>query len=63
MTLNDYKKGIEKLIKKGHGDKIVIFACDEEGNSYSDVDFMPTTVDTDGLMYDGEAKGQAVCIN
>ena len=65
MTLKDYAKHIRRLIKEGHGSKIVISARDDEGNGYSDVYYAPGVISTEsiGSVYRGEAKGDVVCVN
>jgi len=42
MTLDDYKKHIDRLVKEGHGDKNVIYSCDDEGNSFHPVFYTPS---------------------
>ena len=65
MTLTEYKRYIDKLVKEGHGNKEVIFCMDEEGNSYDDVPFAPSILDIKDIrsIYVGKAKGEVICIN
>lgn len=67
MTLKDYAKMINDLVKAGHGDKIVIAAADDEGNSYSDVTYTPSLLNVDEIkdVYNGEGRNKksVMCIN
>lgn len=63
MTLNEHKKHIDELIKKGHGDRTVVTSSDDEGNSYSDVFYAPSILNVKDLEYNGDAKGKVVCLN
>lgn len=63
MTLTEYKTYIDALVKAGHGKKIVITSCDDEGNSYDDVKFAPSVIDVRKIEYSGLAKDKAVCLN
>lgn len=59
MTLLEYKKQIDKLVKQGHGNKTVIYAVDEEGNEYKAVYNSPCILPYDDICdiaYDVEAK-------
>jgi len=68
MTLNQYKKLIDEMVKRGHGSKGVVFASDAEGNSYSDIIFSPTILTILKIeevldVYSGETKSDLICIN
>jgi hypothetical protein len=58
MTLKDYAKVIQKMVKDGHGDRIVIYAKDEEGNGYEEVYFHPSL----GFYY-SEGRGWGNFVN
>jgi hypothetical protein len=64
MTLDDFKKFIDELVTKGHGKKTVVFASDEEGNSYSDVFYAPSVVNVKDIanVYNGKGKGKVVAV-
>ena len=65
MTLKDYAKHINQLIELGHGDKIVISARDDEGNSFEDVHYAPEVMSIENInsVYHGEGIGDVVCVN
>ena len=63
MKLKHYKKLIDKLVENGLGDLPVIYAVDEEGNHYGDVEIAPGIVDLGELEYYGMERGEAICIN
>jgi hypothetical protein len=64
MKLNEYKQAIDKLVRQGHGDKEVVFAVDDEGNCFADVNFSPSIVNAKDLSeYMGQAKGKVILIN
>lgn len=44
MTLKEYRKFINQLIKDGHGDKEVYYASDDEGNSFQPITYPPSVI-------------------
>jgi hypothetical protein len=64
MKLKKYKALIDKLVEEGHGERVVIFATDEEGNRYEDVFYGPTVINAKNIeTYQGKGKGKVICIN
>jgi hypothetical protein len=60
MTLKEYAKQINALVKEGHGAKVVYYAVDEEGNGFKPVVYAPTAMaDPDS----NEPDLKVVCIN
>ena len=63
MKLKEYAALIQELAKK-HPNAKVISASDDEGNSFSEVQFNPTPgTFNDGEFDDEGKKVNAVCIN
>jgi hypothetical protein len=68
MKLREYKKIIDDLYKRGHGEKIVIRCIqeddDEDNLKYRDVYTRPEVVTKEslGLNYEGRAENEAVLI-
>ena len=64
MTLNTYIKKLQ-AIAKDYPNAKVIFAADEEGNSFYPIHFPPSTGNFDGRDFDAseEAVVNAVCVN
>jgi len=64
MTLNEFKGFIDKLVEDGHGEKIVVYSCDDEGNRYDDVLYSPAVVKVAELCYyRGKGKDKVICID
>ena len=67
MTLREYAKRVNELVKAGLGDAIVISSSDDEGNSYGDVFYPPGEVDFEdfgsGYMGEIDKSKRYVCIN
>jgi hypothetical protein len=69
MTLNEYIVHLKAIAKKGHGDKEVVYAADDEGNNFQKIFYAPTAgIFTDrgghGEFVDQDGKtANAVCIN
>jgi hypothetical protein len=70
MTLNEYIVHLKALADKGFGDKEVVYAADEEGNSFAKVFYGPSlgVFNDNGYGhgdFDGESEEaiNAVCIN
>ena len=67
MTLKHYKKLIDNLVKRGHGDLQVVYSCDDEGNQYNSVVFAPAIQNTADLnlggRFDPVNPPKVVCIN
>ena len=67
MTLKHYKKLIDNLVKRGHGDLQVVYSCDDEGNRYSYVLYAPDVQNAADLELGGRMDPanppKVVCIN
>lgn len=50
MTLKEFQRMINKLVKEGHGNKEVFYSSDEEGNSFESVCFAPSVQKVDGVV-------------
>ena len=44
MTLTEYYVHVRNLIDKGHGDKLIVYSSDDEGNTYRDVQYPPMPI-------------------
>jgi hypothetical protein len=56
MTLNQYKKAIDKLVKDGHGGKDVFYAIDDEGNDFRPVSYSPSVDDGIAMTNNNKAR-------
>ena len=64
MTLKEYSRHISRLIKEGHGSKVVVSSSDDEGNSFSDVHYTPSLISVKGnSVYRGKETGDVICVN
>lgn len=65
MTLKEYRKFINELIKDGHGDKEVYYACDDEGNSFQPLTYKPSIIKASLIDDMGRelSEREVVCIN
>jgi len=71
MTLKEYIKHLNNIIKENPqaGDFLVIYACDDEGNSFHKTNFPPAIMavkDTEtlyDLQLDRSAEPNVICIN
>jgi hypothetical protein len=64
MTLKEFKKHIDRLVKNGHGNLTVVAASDEEGNSYDDIYLTPSVMKVDDMdCYGGKGKDTVICVN
>jgi len=67
LTLSDYAAYINKLVADGHGDKTVVYACDEEGNQYYNSFYAPSMIKVEDIrdvyIPTGKDVAEVVCIN
>ena len=64
MTLNELKGFIDILVEKGHGSKVVVYSCDDEGNGYCDIHYHPGILKLSDMDdYRGIGKNKVICIN
>lgn len=66
MNLYEYKKVIDNLVKAGYGDATVIYASDDEGNSFHPLSQNPGVIKKKDFESDFQGTiqpGEYVCIN
>lgn len=71
MTLKEYIEHLKKVIEENPqaGDFLVIYSCDDEGNSFHRVNFPPSLFcvkypNTDyDLIFDRTGEKNSICIN
>ena len=62
MKLKEYAKAIAELAAE-KPNALVVFASDEEGNSFSPVEMGPTLGHWDGEEFSDDGTKNAVCVN
>lgn len=70
MTFKEYIEGLQKLLEENPqcGNYLVVYASDDEGNSFHEVSYSPSTGIYNGEDYNfnqdcEEDQTNAVCIN
>jgi len=65
MKLKEYIENLSNLIKdnKAATNYIVVTSSDDEGNSYREVEYLPSLGRFKEDEFDSEGKPNAVCVN